>query len=176
MRRARRARARDTAVDEGDARHLPLELLNDDFSALDRADAFSLGVSIHELATAIALPTSGDEYSAIRRGVIAADRGVGVSPALVAVVARARRRRRRPDHPRASSSRPPAPSRALSMTHSFAFFVRISTHATSHAPVLSSRLVPPSSLGARGPGPCDVDDPSNDARVTRRRATAYDDV
>ncbi len=83
---AERARG-DTAVDEGDARYLPLELLNDDFSALDRADAFSLGVSIYELATAIALPTSGDEYSAIRRGVIAADRGVGVSPALVAVVA-----------------------------------------------------------------------------------------
>ena len=83
---AERARG-DTAVDEGDARYLPLELLNDDFSALDRADAFSLGVSIYELATAVALPTSGDEYSAIRRGVIAADRGVGVSPALVAVVA-----------------------------------------------------------------------------------------
>jgi len=79
------ARARgDAAVDEGDARYLPLELLNDDFSALDRADVFSLGVSIYELATAVPLPSSGEEYRAIRRGVV--DARADVSPFLRAVV------------------------------------------------------------------------------------------
>ena len=72
----------------------------------------------------------------------------------------------------------PRLSRVISMTHSFAFFVRISTHTTHHARQ-SSRpaLVPPSSRRrASAQAPCDVDDSSIDARVTRRRATAYDDV
>ena len=75
---------RGAAVDEGDARYLPLELLNDDFSALDRADVFSLGVSLYELATAVPLPSSGEDYRALRRGVV--DARADVSPFLRAVV------------------------------------------------------------------------------------------
>jgi len=62
--------ARDWAVDEGDARYLPSELLNDDFTALDRADVFSLGATLYELALGTALPSHGAEYQALRQGQI----------------------------------------------------------------------------------------------------------
>ena len=61
------------AVDEGDARYLPPELLNDDFSALDRADVFSLGASIYELAIGTSLPSNGAEYRALRQGLVPRD-------------------------------------------------------------------------------------------------------
>jgi len=61
------------AVDEGDARYLPPELLNDDFSALDRADVFSLGASIYELAIGTSLPSNGDDYQALRQGLVPRD-------------------------------------------------------------------------------------------------------
>jgi wee1-like protein kinase len=61
---------RDAAVDEGDARYLSSEVLNDDFSALDRADIFSLGASIYELALGASLPSHGAEYQSLRRGVV----------------------------------------------------------------------------------------------------------
>ncbi len=38
-------------------RYIPLEVLNDDFGALDRADMFMLGASLYELAIGIQLPT-----------------------------------------------------------------------------------------------------------------------
>jgi wee1-like protein kinase len=62
--------ARDWAVDEGDARYLSAELLQDDFSALDRADIFSLGATIYELALGTALPSHGAEYQALRQGSV----------------------------------------------------------------------------------------------------------
>ena len=43
--------------DHGDCRYLPLELLNDDISCLDKADVFALGATVLELATARALPS-----------------------------------------------------------------------------------------------------------------------
>lgn len=38
-------------------RYIPLEVLNDDFGALDRADMFMLGASLYELAIGTQLPT-----------------------------------------------------------------------------------------------------------------------
>ena len=38
-------------------RYIPLEVLNDDFRALDKADVFMLGASLYELATNKALET-----------------------------------------------------------------------------------------------------------------------
>ena len=39
-------------------------------SALDRADIFSLGASIYELALGASLPSHGAEYQSLRRGVV----------------------------------------------------------------------------------------------------------
>ena len=38
-------------------RYIPQEILNDDFSALDKANVFMLGASLYELATGTSLPT-----------------------------------------------------------------------------------------------------------------------
>ena len=38
-------------------RYIPQEILNDDFSALDKANIFMLGASLYELATGTSLPT-----------------------------------------------------------------------------------------------------------------------
>ncbi len=38
-------------------RYIPQEILNDDFSALDKANVFMLGASLYELATGTQLPT-----------------------------------------------------------------------------------------------------------------------
>ena len=59
---------RDAGVNEGDARYLPAEVLNDDFRALDRADIWSLGATLYELALATELPSHGPEYQALRQG------------------------------------------------------------------------------------------------------------
>ena len=60
---------RSSAVDEGDARYLPPELLNDNFDNLDRSDVFSLGASLYELAIGTSLPSHGSDYQALRQGV-----------------------------------------------------------------------------------------------------------
>jgi wee1-like protein kinase len=61
---------RDAGVNEGDARYLSAEVLNDDFRALDRADIWSLGATLYELALATELPSHGPEYQALRRGEV----------------------------------------------------------------------------------------------------------
>ena len=38
-------------------RYIPQEILNDDFSALDKANVFMLGASLYELASGAQLPT-----------------------------------------------------------------------------------------------------------------------
>ena len=38
-------------------RYIPQEILNDDFSALDKANIFMLGASLYELASGAQLPT-----------------------------------------------------------------------------------------------------------------------
>ena len=65
-----RGDTRDASVNEGDARYLPSEVLNDDFRALDRADIFSLGATIYELALATELPSHGAEYYSLRQGEV----------------------------------------------------------------------------------------------------------
>ncbi|BDA40733.1 Wee1-like protein kinase [Coccomyxa sp. Obi] len=63
-----RSLQRNVALEEGDSRYIPLEVLNDDFGALDRADMFMLGASLYELATGTQLPKGGDKYQEIRQG------------------------------------------------------------------------------------------------------------
>ena len=41
------------------ARYVPLEVLNEDYSRLGKADMFALGASLYELATGSPLPTGG---------------------------------------------------------------------------------------------------------------------
>jgi len=55
-------------IEEGDARYLCPELLAEDPHHLPKADVFSLGLSIYELALGRALPSSGEEWAAIREG------------------------------------------------------------------------------------------------------------
>ena len=56
------------SVEEGDSRYMAKELLADDWSQLPKADVFSLGASIYEVAIGRALPTNGEEWHAIRKG------------------------------------------------------------------------------------------------------------
>ncbi|XP_020526066.1 wee1-like protein kinase isoform X2 [Amborella trichopoda] len=55
-------------IEEGDARYMPLEILNDKHDYLDKVDIFSLGASIYELVKGSPLPTSGSQFSMIREG------------------------------------------------------------------------------------------------------------
>lgn len=61
---------RSRQVDEGDGRYLAKELLADEIGHLTKADIFSLGISLYELARGRRLPTTGEEYAALRRGDI----------------------------------------------------------------------------------------------------------
>ena len=42
-------------------RYIPQEILNDDFSALDKANIFMLGASLYELASGAQLPTGAKQ-------------------------------------------------------------------------------------------------------------------
>ncbi|XP_002985199.2 wee1-like protein kinase [Selaginella moellendorffii] len=59
------------SIEDGDSRYLPMELINDDHSHLDKADMFSLGATFYELARRSPLPASGSQYQAIRQGKLA---------------------------------------------------------------------------------------------------------
>ncbi|MCO5547332.1 hypothetical protein L7F22_000780 [Adiantum nelumboides] len=56
------------SVEEGDARYMPLELINDDYRHLPKADVFALGATIFELARNLPLPSSGSQFQALRQG------------------------------------------------------------------------------------------------------------
>eukprot|EP00897_Mesotaenium_endlicherianum_P004989 jgi/Mesen1/4518/ME000023S03895 len=56
------------SVIEGDARYMPLEMLNDDLSDLPKVDMFSLGASAYELAKGGPPPASGTSFQAMRQG------------------------------------------------------------------------------------------------------------
>eukprot|EP01116_Phalansterium_solitarium_P019052 TRINITY_DN5218_c0_g1_i2.p1 TRINITY_DN5218_c0_g1~~TRINITY_DN5218_c0_g1_i2.p1 ORF type:complete len:682 (+),score=105.15 TRINITY_DN5218_c0_g1_i2:175-2220(+) len=56
--------------EEGDSRYLPPELLAEQGIQLPKADVFSLGCAIYELARGKPLPKNGPEWKEIREGVI----------------------------------------------------------------------------------------------------------
>lgn len=57
-------------VEEGDCRYLPRELLQDDYSALQKVDIFALGLTLYEAASGRSLPLNGSEWQDIRNGVL----------------------------------------------------------------------------------------------------------
>jgi len=57
----------EMSVQEGDACYLPLEVMNSDYSQLDKADVFALGATLYELATGSDAPSGGQLYEDLRR-------------------------------------------------------------------------------------------------------------
>jgi len=49
-------------IEEGDARYMPQEILNENYDHLDKVDIFSLGVTIYELIRGSALSESGAQF------------------------------------------------------------------------------------------------------------------
>ncbi|XP_062224139.1 wee1-like protein kinase [Phragmites australis] len=59
------------AIEDGDSRYMPPEMLNDKYEHLDKVDIFSLGAAIYELLRGTPLPESGPHFTSIREGKIA---------------------------------------------------------------------------------------------------------
>lgn len=57
----------ELSVQEGDACYLPLEVMNSNFTMLDKADVFALGATLFELASGNDLPSGGQMYEDLRR-------------------------------------------------------------------------------------------------------------
>eukprot|EP00049_Salpingoeca_infusionum_P012626 m.232526 g.232526 ORF g.232526 m.232526 type:complete len:636 (+) comp15230_c0_seq1:434-2341(+) len=55
-------------VEEGDCRYLAREVMQENFNHLSKADIFSLGCTMHELATCQELPRNGPEWHRLRDG------------------------------------------------------------------------------------------------------------
>ncbi|KAG2406601.1 hypothetical protein LR48_Vigan11g077300 [Vigna angularis] len=55
-------------IEEGDARYMPQEILNENYDYLDKVDIFSLGASIYELIRRLPLPESGCQYFNLKEG------------------------------------------------------------------------------------------------------------
>ncbi|EYU35770.1 hypothetical protein MIMGU_mgv1a021232mg [Erythranthe guttata] len=55
-------------IEEGDARYMPQEILNENYENLDKVDIFSSGASIYELARGSPLPESGSHFLTFREG------------------------------------------------------------------------------------------------------------
>ncbi|EYU29600.1 hypothetical protein MIMGU_mgv1a024091mg, partial [Erythranthe guttata] len=55
-------------IEEGDARYMPQEILNENYENLDKVDKFSLGASIYELARGSPLPESGSHFLTFKEG------------------------------------------------------------------------------------------------------------
>ncbi|XP_065861302.1 wee1-like protein kinase isoform X2 [Euphorbia lathyris] len=55
-------------IEEGDARYMPQEILNEIYDHLDKVDIFSLGASIYELIRGSPLPQSGSQFFNLREG------------------------------------------------------------------------------------------------------------
>ncbi|KAF9619461.1 hypothetical protein IFM89_007036 [Coptis chinensis] len=57
-------------IEEGDARYMPQEILNDKYEQLEKVDIFSLGAAIYELVKRSPLPESGPQFLNLREGKI----------------------------------------------------------------------------------------------------------
>ncbi|KAI9080351.1 hypothetical protein K1719_037745 [Acacia pycnantha] len=55
-------------IEEGDARYMPQEILNENYDHLDKVDIFSLGASIFELIRGSPLPESGCKSFNLKEG------------------------------------------------------------------------------------------------------------
>lgn len=55
-------------IEEGDARYMPQEILNENFDHLDKVDIFSLGVAMYELIRGSSLPESGLHLLNLKEG------------------------------------------------------------------------------------------------------------
>ncbi|KAL3626025.1 Mitosis inhibitor protein kinase wee1 [Castilleja foliolosa] len=55
-------------IEEGDARYMPQEILNEHYDNLDKVDIFSLGASVYELVRGSRLPESGPHFVNLREG------------------------------------------------------------------------------------------------------------
>jgi wee1-like protein kinase len=61
---------RSLAIEDGDSRYMPPEMLNDKYENLDKVDIFCLGAAIYELIRGTPLPDSGPHFASIREGRI----------------------------------------------------------------------------------------------------------
>jgi wee1-like protein kinase len=59
---------RSLAIEEGDSRYMPPEMLTDTYEHLDKVDIFSLGATVYELIRGTPLPESG--LASLREGKI----------------------------------------------------------------------------------------------------------
>ncbi|KAK7259393.1 hypothetical protein RIF29_25000 [Crotalaria pallida] len=55
-------------IEEGDARYMPQEILNENYDHLDKVDIFSLGASIYELIRGLPLRESGCHFLTLKEG------------------------------------------------------------------------------------------------------------
>uniref|UniRef100_A0A0D9VBY4 Protein kinase domain-containing protein n=1 Tax=Leersia perrieri TaxID=77586 RepID=A0A0D9VBY4_9ORYZ len=62
---------RSLAIEDGDSRYMPPEMLNDKYEHLDKVDIFSLGAAIYELIRGTPLPDSGPQFTSLREGKLA---------------------------------------------------------------------------------------------------------
>lgn len=58
----------DPCVEEGDCRYMPREILREDYSVLDRADMFALGLTALECIGGLQLPKNGELWQQLRDG------------------------------------------------------------------------------------------------------------
>ncbi|KAJ6795663.1 wee1-like protein kinase [Iris pallida] len=69
---------RSLPIEEGDARYMPQEILNDKYEHLDKVDIFSLGAATYELVKGSPLPDSGPQFCNLREGKVALLPGISM--------------------------------------------------------------------------------------------------